>query len=266
MLFDNRLHLAPLVSPKKIMDIGTGTGIWAIECAKMYPDAHVIGTDLSMIRKYSFSCHDTLMLTGGNRIEPLGVVPNCTCYLENSETEDWDLFPDHTNLDFVHMRGMGPCFNSFWGMVQKVYKNLRPGGWIELQDMLYETLSANDGQPLTSDSGSALARLFPSLAAGMAILGRDVHKSRLFKEYLTSAGFVDIEERRAMLPMSPWPSHARGRRLAYYMSNAIQQSVDSYRRVLLQSGMTPDEFDLFMRDLRRESLMKDHPHRPYGNM
>lgn len=30
-LLDGRLHLAPLDSPKRILDIGTGTGIWALE-------------------------------------------------------------------------------------------------------------------------------------------------------------------------------------------------------------------------------------------
>ena len=42
-----KLHIAPIEKPKKILDIGTGTGIWAIEMADEYPDAEIIGTDLS---------------------------------------------------------------------------------------------------------------------------------------------------------------------------------------------------------------------------
>lgn len=30
-LLDGRLHLAPLDHPKRILDLGTGTGIWALE-------------------------------------------------------------------------------------------------------------------------------------------------------------------------------------------------------------------------------------------
>ncbi|KAK5017941.1 hypothetical protein LTR60_000779, partial [Cryomyces antarcticus] len=31
MLFEGRAYFAPLKNPKKILDIGTGTGIWPIE-------------------------------------------------------------------------------------------------------------------------------------------------------------------------------------------------------------------------------------------
>ena len=45
-----RSHLAPLRNPKNVLDFGTGTGIWAIEFAEEFPDANVLGTDLSPIQ------------------------------------------------------------------------------------------------------------------------------------------------------------------------------------------------------------------------
>lgn len=33
-----------------MLDLGTGTGIWAIDFADEYPSANVIGTDLSPIQ------------------------------------------------------------------------------------------------------------------------------------------------------------------------------------------------------------------------
>jgi methylase of polypeptide subunit release factors len=44
------LHLAPLVSPQKILDLGTGSGLWAMDAADEYPSAEVIGTDLSPVQ------------------------------------------------------------------------------------------------------------------------------------------------------------------------------------------------------------------------
>ena len=44
----NKLHFAPFdAKSAKILDVGTGTGIWAIEMADDYPEAEIIGTDLS---------------------------------------------------------------------------------------------------------------------------------------------------------------------------------------------------------------------------
>jgi methylase of polypeptide subunit release factors len=40
------LLLAPLKDPHRILDIGTGTGIWAVDVADKFPAAEVIGTDL----------------------------------------------------------------------------------------------------------------------------------------------------------------------------------------------------------------------------
>ena len=50
LLCDNHLHLAPLVEPERVLDIGTGTGIWAIQMGDRYPKCTIIGTDLSPIQ------------------------------------------------------------------------------------------------------------------------------------------------------------------------------------------------------------------------
>ncbi|KAI5811841.1 UMTA methyltransferase family protein [Pyronema omphalodes] len=47
LICGDKLHEAPISEPHRILDIGTGTGIWAIDMADKYPMAEVIGTDLS---------------------------------------------------------------------------------------------------------------------------------------------------------------------------------------------------------------------------
>jgi hypothetical protein len=39
-------YAAPLVNPAAILDVGTGTGRWAIEMAQLFPQANVIGLDV----------------------------------------------------------------------------------------------------------------------------------------------------------------------------------------------------------------------------
>lgn len=53
-MLDNKLGLAPPNDPnsnaKRVLDVGTGTGIWAIDYADEHPEATVIGVDLSPIQ------------------------------------------------------------------------------------------------------------------------------------------------------------------------------------------------------------------------
>lgn len=53
ILFDGRNYLAPLSHddpPRRILDIATGTGQWAIEMGDEFPRSSVIGTDLSPVQ------------------------------------------------------------------------------------------------------------------------------------------------------------------------------------------------------------------------
>jgi tRNA1(Val) A37 N6-methylase TrmN6 len=51
LLLDNKMHLAPIVdNPQNILDLGTGSGIWAIDVADLYPSAAVIGVDIAPVQ------------------------------------------------------------------------------------------------------------------------------------------------------------------------------------------------------------------------
>ncbi len=49
-LFDDKLYLAPIESPRRILDVGTGVGLWANGMADLFEDAAVWGIDLSDAR------------------------------------------------------------------------------------------------------------------------------------------------------------------------------------------------------------------------
>ncbi|RDW70744.1 uncharacterized protein DSM5745_08255 [Aspergillus mulundensis] len=103
MLLDNKLVLAPVDRDIQVrnkltsgvtvpetnqsaesLDVGTGTGIWAIDFAEDYPFAEVIGTDLSPI-------------------QPSFVPPNLRFEIDDA-TETW-VYPEN-HFDLVHVRSM----------------------------------------------------------------------------------------------------------------------------------------------------------------
>jgi Methyltransferase domain len=79
---NGRLFLAPLPTEmERALDLGTGTGKWAIEFADKHPAVQVIGTDLSPI-------------------QPTTVPPNC-CFIVDNIEDEW-VFRE--SFDYIHGR------------------------------------------------------------------------------------------------------------------------------------------------------------------
>lgn len=174
LLQDNRLYLAPIVSPKNVLDIATGTGIWAIQFAKLYPEANVVGTDLSLI-------------------QPFNHPANVSFVKENSEKDEW-LFPQP--FDFIHMRLVLTCFDDHRTVIRKAFEHLRPGsGWMEVCDPDFELLSPDD-----TVAGTAVKRWYDLVVEGGANAGREIRVARKYKEMLLDAGFCDVVEEVIPMP------------------------------------------------------------------
>jgi 2-polyprenyl-3-methyl-5-hydroxy-6-metoxy-1,4-benzoquinol methylase len=113
ILLDDHLALAPVEDAKRVLDIATGTGIWAIQFAQQHPNAEVVGTDLSAI-------------------QPVGLVPNCSFVVENAEADNWTKVTQ--TFDYIHMRAVVGGLASPEKVARHCFEHLEPGGWVEFQD------------------------------------------------------------------------------------------------------------------------------------
>lgn len=226
IILDGRLALAPIgSSPQFALDIGTGTGIWAIDFAEQHPNCQVIGTDLSLIQAAPRTS-------------------NCQFFLENSETQDW-LFP--FQFDYVHLRSMGPCFTDIRTVLRKAHDHMSPGGWIEIQDGIWDIFST-DG----SHRGSAMERWLSLIKAGALSQGRDMSKVGRAREYLTEAGFANVQDVQIPTPTSPWAKNERLKKIGYYNGTTMLGALAPYRRMLGFAGLDATDVEELVGEVSRE--------------
>lgn len=78
LLLNSRHFLAPISNPQRILDLGTGTGIWALDIADLHPSTHITATDIGPI-------------------QPHGTAPNCHFEIDDTEAP-WTYRPRHLLL------------------------------------------------------------------------------------------------------------------------------------------------------------------------
>ncbi|KAH8664594.1 S-adenosyl-L-methionine-dependent methyltransferase [Xylariales sp. PMI_506] len=236
ILYDGWITLAPLSkAPKYVLDIGTGTGLWAFEFAEQNPSSYVIGADLSAIQPT-------------NRVSP-----NVE-FIKTDIEDDWAFrrpSRDHRNgqdvsnsdhkisFDYIHLRLMVTCFNDPRIVMKHAFDNMSSGGWIEFQEAFFESRQANPGF-----EGNAMQRWCDKCAEGALTVGRDLRTLLKYKQWLEDIGFVDVTERRLLIPAGEWPTDPRLKLAGKYCGEDILSGIRGVGYKMLRlAGMTSDEIE-----------------------
>ena len=107
---------------KCVLDIGTGTGIWAIDFGDDHPESQVLGVDLSPI-------------------QPTFTPPNVSFQIDDVEAP-WTY--SH-KFDFIYSRMMMCSLDSYTNFFDQAFANLNPGGYLEMVDPAWP-IKLNDGE------------------------------------------------------------------------------------------------------------------------
>ncbi|KEF51927.1 uncharacterized protein A1O9_11916 [Exophiala aquamarina CBS 119918] len=211
---------APLgdARPRRVLDMGCGTGIWAIDCADEFPDAIVIGTDLSPI-------------------QPSWVPPNCKFYVDDIEAE-WT-YPPVEHFDYIHGRALLGSITYWKELFSKTFNNLKPGGILEIQDFPSDIRSDDDTQSYVP----YLTDWLEKLNDGLARIGKPSRIVHLLKGYMEEVGFVDVHEEMYKVPLGPWAKGRKNKELGLFFLAHALDSVEAFTLALFtrELGYSIDE-------------------------
>ncbi|KAF4471845.1 TAM domain methyltransferase [Fusarium albosuccineum] len=178
-LLGGKLHNSPLERPQKIVDIGTGTGSWAIDMGDEYPAAEVIGIDLSPI-------------------QTPWVPPNVRFLVDDAESP-WLYGED--SIDLVHLRNMSTTIKDWPALFKQAYSALKPGGWIELPEFRW-VYGCDDG---TMRPDYTPPQMVANIKEALAKFGVEMHAAEKNEDRLREAGFVNVRHQIKKVPVRPWP-------------------------------------------------------------
>lgn len=234
-LTQGKLHIAPLRNPQKIIDIGTGTGIWAIDMGDEYPEAEVIGIDLSPI-------------------QPTWVPPNVSFLVDDAEA-DWVWGRD--SLDFVRARHMCMAIKNWPRLLGQAYDALKPGGWIELQELRFH-LECDDG---TIPEGYGYGRFVDLCMEGFRSFGINPLVMEKNPELLRDSGFINVDEKVWKVPIGLWPKDPKMKTIGLYNRSMLIDALQAVSMAPLTRGLkwSPADVEVFLVDVRK-SLMDSSIH------
>ncbi|KAG6118377.1 hypothetical protein E4U14_006938 [Claviceps sp. LM454 group G7] len=194
MLTQNKHFLSPVGDhPQKILDVGTGTGTWAIEVGDKYPSAKVRGIDIAPI-------------------QPEWVPPNVSFLVDDCE-QDWI----ERDVDLAHFRYTIVALKDTTKVLGHAFESLRPGGWIELQEIQLTSL-CDDG---TMPDDDPVKHLYETIGKAMEKLGMRAKLAAELEPYLHKAGFENIHCQIFKVPIGPWAKDRTMRVVGLYQKMAV---------------------------------------------
>ncbi|KAJ7699653.1 S-adenosyl-L-methionine-dependent methyltransferase [Mycena rosella] len=180
-LFENRILLAPvnLKGDDKVLDIGTGAGLWILDLARSVdPAVSMVGVD---IESHLFPTSHPQNLEF--RIESVTDLPR-----------KWS-----DTFSLVHQRLLLLALQKLqWHeAVREIYRVLRPGGWVQLD----ESTPFIAGEYLSQPCMEKLCAMFRSLVNSRKLY---VDCAGDLPTMLEAAGFVDIWRESRRVNLGKW--------------------------------------------------------------
>lgn len=232
LTLDSKLYAAPIPKEQlnRVLDLGTGTGIWAMDFADENPESQVLGVDLSPI-------------------QPSFVPPNCMFEIDDIE-EPWSY---SNKFDLIHMRMMVSTISDWPGCFKQCYENLNPGGWLEIKDIKFPIEDNDKSFP----KDCAIKKWANLIVEGTTNLGKPATCAEDYKKWLEEIGFENVVEVQYRWPQNGWPKDPKMKELGMWMLENFSNGLSGLSMAVFTRGLgwTQEELEVFLIEVRKS--MKD---------
>ncbi|KAK2776899.1 methyltransferase domain-containing protein [Colletotrichum kahawae] len=210
LTFENRLNFAPVYHPHRVLDVGCGIGMWAIDFGEEHPESEVIGVDLSPV-------------------QPGFTPPNVHYEIDDLE-EEWSF---SRKFDYIHSMMMTGAFRDWPNFHRQAFENLNPGGWLEIQDIDF---------PMRCDDGTIppecdLGRWNDLMMEAGRRSGFLLDTCGRAAEMMAHAGFIDIVRIPFKWPINQWPRDVRHKTLGLWTEANFSVGLESMTLALFTRFM-----------------------------
>lgn len=170
-------YAAPIHNPRTILDVGSGTGRWAIEMANLFPRANVIGLDINPPPV-------DLLAEKGVEMRPANYQFVPGNFLEGLPFAE-------ASFDYVHMRALVTAIpHDRWPpVIGELARVTRPGGWVESLEVTF-----------LEGGGPAINQLMAWLDATLALRGVVFQDGGAVGSVMQAVGLTNATTRRSAMP------------------------------------------------------------------
>jgi SAM-dependent methyltransferase len=223
-----------------ILDVGSGNGLWAVDVARRYPSADVLGIDIS-----------SAML-------PKDVPANLTFEIADV-AEPW---PPRL-YDFIHIRNLAGGGVRDWDrLLTEALAHLKPGGALEFSEIrprFYGVdaagapdLSEGDEAPIIGQGCLEYERLFYDLARREGV---NFDPVRRVAEWLTESGAEALRERVDWLPVAGPGNDPIMRKKGEVLARMVEIGLEGWTMMLFcRSGRGEAETRALLERVKEETI------------
>ncbi|CZT00557.1 related to methyltransferase [Rhynchosporium agropyri] len=234
------LHSTPFIENydkgPRVLDLGCGTGIWAIDMAEKYHhrNVEVKGIDLAVI-------------------QPARIPPGLVFSQRDIESPWWWCEVD--SWDLIHMRMLAGSISSWQDTYTQIFRHLKPQfGWLEHVEIDMEPRCDDGTLPADSSIIQWTKLLFDATAQAYRPLQYNHRTGAMLQEI----GFVDINEQIIKVPLNPWENDPQLKDIGRWYNLGLTQGLDALTTAPLTRmfGWSKVDVDRLVANVKREICSK----------